>query len=86
MIEDTVNQLIFVVFLGASLVPFYLTSRFGRTPYGMLSALLGLFLIFHWLYHLSESFGIDFFSDIILEPISATFVFGFAVYLYRKSA
>ncbi len=45
--------------------------------------LLGLFLLFHGLYHASEFLGNDFFSDDILEPISILVILVFSIYVSK---
>ena len=86
MYEETLNQIIFIVFVAGASVPVYLTRKFGRSVLGVLSLLLALFLLFHGFYHLTEAFELDFYADVVLEPASAICLLGFAAYYYRKSA
>ena len=86
MLVETLNQVIFIVFLAGAVVPLYLTKKFGRSAYGVLSLMLAVFLLLHGFYHLSESLQFDFFADVIFEPTSVLFLLAFALYYYRKSA
>ena len=86
MYEELLNQAVFVIFLAGALVPLYLARKFGKSSLGILSVTLALFLVLHGFYHLAESAGLDLYADVVFEPFSVVFLFGFAVYLYRKSA
>lgn len=86
MYEELLNQAVFVVFLAGAFVPLYLARKFGQTSLGIMSMLLAVFLVFHGFYHLAASFGLDFYSDVVFEPLSVGFLFVFAVYFYRKNA
>jgi hypothetical protein len=45
--------------------------------------LLGLFLLMHGLYHVSEFIGNDFFSDDILEPLTIVFLLSLSLYVKK---
>jgi len=50
----------------------------------IMSLLLGLFALTHGFYHLAEAFGIDFLSDVVLEPSSVAFLLAFGLYYSKK--
>ena len=84
MLEDLLNQVVFVIFVSGAIVPLYLVKKLGRTSFGIMSALLAAFLVFHGLYHFSGSLDLDFYSDVVLEPLSTVFLLSFAIYMYKK--
>ena len=71
---------------GVGIVPLIISIRVKIFSLRVLSLLLGLFAIFHGLYHLTEAYGLDFFSDVILEPVSVAFLLAFGLYYSKKAA
>jgi hypothetical protein len=79
------NILAWIALFGVGIVPLIISFRVKVRSLRILSLLLGLFAIIHGLYHLSEVFSMDFFSDVILEPISVAFLLAFGIYYSKKA-
>ncbi len=78
------NFLAFVALSLAGIVPVLIAVRVKIPSLRILSLLLGLFAITHGLYHLAEAYGVDFLSDVILEPTSIVFLLAFGLYYSKK--
>ena len=79
------NFLAWVALFGVGIVPLIISFRVKVRSLRIISLLLGLFAITHGLYHLSEAYSMDFFSDVILEPISVLFLLAFGIYYSKKA-
>ncbi|MBO0888878.1 hypothetical protein J2P12_07240 [Candidatus Bathyarchaeota archaeon] len=84
-LEWLLNFLAWAALFGVGIVPLVISIRVKIFSLRVLSLLLGLFAIFHGLYHLTEAYGLDFYSDVVLEPISVVFLLAFGVYYSRKA-
>jgi hypothetical protein len=80
---DALNISIFVIFLGASIIPFYAARRLGKTTLGLVSLVLALFAVTHGVYHLLFVIGMFDLSIVVFGPMSAALLLVFAVYLFR---
>ena len=83
-LEWTLNFLAFASLCLVGLVPILIALKVKIPSLRMMSLLLGLFAITHGLYHLAEAFGIDFLSDVVLEPTSIVFLLAFGFYYSKK--
>lgn len=79
------NILAWVALFGVGIVPLIISFRVKIRSLRILSLMLGLFAIVHGLYHLSEAYSMDFYSDVILEPISVAFLLAFGIYYSKKA-
>jgi hypothetical protein len=79
------NILAWIALFGVGIVPLIISFRVKVRSLRILSLLLGLFAIIHGSYHLSEAYSMDFFSDVILEPISVAFLLAFGIYYSKKA-
>jgi len=79
------NILAWVALFGVGIVPLIISFRVKVRSLRILSLLLGVFAIIHGLYHLSEAYSMDFYSDVILEPISVAFLLAFGIYYSKKA-
>jgi hypothetical protein len=79
------NVLAWTALFGVGIVPLIISVRVKVRSLRILSLLLGLFAIAHGFYHLSEAYGLDFYSDVFLEPISVVFLLAFGVYYSKKT-
>ena len=87
--EDVANLATSIVLVSASVVPLGVAItmklpqlavfRRGVRVVKISTVLLGLFLLLHGLYHLSEFIGNDVISDDILEPLSIAVLLAFAL-------
>jgi hypothetical protein len=84
-LEWLLNFLAWVALFGVGMVPLMISIRVKIFSLRILSLLLGLFAIFHGLYHLTEAYGLDFFSDVVFEPISVAFLIAFGIYYSKKA-
>ena len=62
----------------AAFVPIYLSFRL-RDRFRKLLIALGIFILFHGVYHVFGSLGYDFIASSILEPISAAALVAFGI-------
>ena len=83
-LEWTLNFLAFVSLFLVGLVPILISLRVKIPSLKIMSTLLGLFALTHGFYHLAEAFGIDFLSDVVLEPTSIVFLLAFGLYYSKK--
>ena len=79
------NLLAWIALFGVGIVPLVISVRVKVRSVRIISLLLGLFAMVHGLYHLSEAYGMDFYSDVILEPLSVVFLLAFGVYYSKKT-
>ena len=79
------NILAWIALFGVGIVPLIISFRVKVRSLRILSLLLGLFAIIHGFYHLGEAYSMDFFSDVILEPLSIVFLLAFGVYYSKKA-
>jgi hypothetical protein len=79
------NLLTWAAFFGVAAVPILVAIRVKSFSLRVLSLLLGLFAITHGLYHLTMAYGLDFLAQVILEPVSVTFLLAFGIYFSRKA-
>ena len=84
-LEWLLNFLAWVALFGVGIVPLVISIRVKIFSLRVLSLLLGLFAVLHGLYHLTEAYGLDFYSDVVLEPISVVFLLAFGVYYSKKA-
>ncbi len=84
-LEWFLNFLAWAALFGVGIVPLLIFIRVKILSLRILSLLLGLFAITHGLYHLTEAYGLGFFSDVILEPVSVVFLLAFGLYYSRKA-
>jgi len=94
MYEDIANLVTAVALILPAAIPIALTFKMRNVPIPALrkgirtiqitTLLLGSFLLLHGLYHLSEYFGNDYFSDDVLEPASILILVVFALYVKRS--
>jgi hypothetical protein len=82
--EWLLNFLASIALFTVGIVPIFIALRVKVHSLRIMSLLLGLFAITHAFYHLAEAYGIDFASDIILEPISVIFLLAFGLYYSKK--
>ena len=70
----------------ASIIPIYLSFKL-KNELRILTILLGIFAIFHGIYHLIYAIGLETFSEEILQPISIVILilFGVAYMKIRKN-
>ena len=85
-LEWLLNILAWVALFGVGIVPLLISFKVKVRSLRILSLLLGLFAVTHGMYHLSVAYGIDFLSDVILEPISVGFLLAFGFYYSKKAA
>ena len=85
-LEWLLNILAWVALFGVGIVPLFISFKVKVRSLRILSLLLGLFAVTHGMYHLSVAYGIDFLSDVILEPISVGFLLAFGFYYSKKAA
>ena len=85
-LEWLLNILAWVALFGVGIVPLLISFKVKVRSLRILSLLLGLFAITHGMYHLSEAYGINILSDVILEPISVGFLLAFGFYYSKKAA
>jgi len=83
-LEWTLNFLAFAALCLVGLVPILISLRVKVPAIKIMSLLLGLFALTHGLYHLAEAFGVDFLSDVVLEPTSIVFLLAFGLYYSKK--
>ncbi len=83
-LEWTLNFLAFASLCLVGMVPILIAFKVKIPSLRIMSLLLGLFAITHGFYHLSETFGIDLLSDVILEPLSVVFLLAFGLYYSKK--
>jgi hypothetical protein len=82
-----------IVLISTSIIPISLALRMKLPELSSLrrgvrvsqvsTLLLGLFLLMHGLYHVSEFIGNDFFSDDILEPLTIVFLLSLSLYVKK---
>lgn len=80
------NILTWGVFFGVAIVPIIIAIKVRSAPLRKLSLLLGVFAIAHGLYHLTLAYGLNFVANIILGPVSVTFLLAFGLYYTKKAA
>lgn len=80
------NLLTWGAFLAVGIVPFLIAIRVKTASLRVLSLLLGVFAFAHGLYHLTLAYGQYWISNIILGPLSVTFLLVFGLYYSRKAA
>ena len=70
----------------ASIIPIYLSFKL-KNELRILTILLGIFAIFHGIYHLIYAIGLETFSEEVLQPISIgiLLLFGVAYMKIRKN-
>ena len=83
-LEWMLNFLAFASLCLVGLVPIMISLRVRIASLRIMSLLLGLFALTHGFYHLAEAFGIDFLSDVVLEPSSVAFLLAFGLYYSKK--
>jgi len=66
----------------ASIIPIYLSFKL-KNELRILTILLGVFAIFHGIYHLIYAIGLETFSEEILQPISIGILILFGI-IYLK--
>jgi hypothetical protein len=79
------NVLTWAAFFGVAIVPVLVAIQVKSFALRVLSLLLGLFAITHGLYHLTLAYGLFFVAQVILEPVSVTFLLAFGIYYSRKA-
>ena len=92
--EDIANLATAIVLVSTSTIPIILSVVMREPKDASLkravqvtrvsTLLLGLFLLVHGLYHVSEYFGNDFYSDDILDPASILILLGFTFYVWKN--
>lgn len=85
-LTDTLNVSIFVIFLGISAVPFYVSKKLGATALGLVSLALGAFAILHGTTHLLLGLGDSELALTVFGPISTGLLLVFAVYMYQRGS
>jgi hypothetical protein len=83
-LTEMLNIAIFLVFMGVSVIPFYVTAKLGATTLGLASFVLGVFAVTHGFYHLLFAAGMYDLSLGFFGPVSAAFLLVFAAFLYRR--
>jgi hypothetical protein len=83
-LEWLLNFLAWAALFSVGLIPLLMAIRLKVRSLRLLSLFLGLFAITHAFYHLSEAYSADFFSDVILEPVSIVFLLAFGLYYSKK--
>jgi hypothetical protein len=83
-LEWTLNFLAFASLCLVGLVPLLISVRVKIPTLRIMSLLLGLFALTHGFYHLAAAYGIEFLSDVILEPSSVVFLLAFGLYYSKK--
>jgi len=76
---------LFMIMVGAGIVPLIMAFRAKVRSLKILSVLLGLFAVVHGFYHLASGFQQDFIADAVFEPISLMLLVGLGAY-YSKVA
>ena len=74
---------LFVIMLGAGIVPLIMAFRVKVRSLRILSLLLGLFAVVHGFYHLASGFQQEFLAEGVFEPISLVLLVGLGAY-YSK--
>lgn len=80
------NILTWGAFFGVAIVPMIIAIKVRSGPLRKLSLLLGVFAVAHGLYHLTLAYGLYFVANIILGPVSVTFLLAFGLYYSKKAA
>jgi len=80
----TLNLLAFASLFVVGLVPLYLFFRLKVRSLRILSLLLGLFATIHGVYHLAYDFNQPFLAQVVLDPVSITFLLAFGLYYSKK--
>ncbi len=80
----TLNVLAFAALFLVGIIPILIAIRVRIPSLKIMSLLLGLFAMTHGLYHLTQAYGIELLSDVILEPVSVGFLVAFGIYYSRK--
>ena len=80
------NTLTWAAFFGVAIVPIIIAIKVRSASLRKLSLLLGVFAIAHGLYHLALAYGVYPVANIILDPVSVTFLLAFGLYYTKKAA
>ena len=80
------NVLTWGAFIAVGIVPIMIALKVKSPTLRTLSLLLGVFALAHAFYHLTLAYGQDFIPNIILGPISVTFLLAFGIYYSKKAA
>jgi hypothetical protein len=83
-LTDILNISIFVIFLGISVIPFYIAGKLGKTTLGLVSLVLGLFAVTHGFYHLFFAVNMADLSLVLFGPLSSGLLLVFALYMYKR--
>jgi hypothetical protein len=83
-LTDMLNISIFVIFLGISIIPFYVAGKLGKTTLGLVSLVLGLFAVTHGVYHLLFAINMVELSLVLFGPLSSGLLLAFALYMYKR--
>ena len=76
---------LFLIMVGAGIVPLIMAVKAKVRSLRILSLLLGLFAVVHGFYHLASGYQQDFLADAVFEPISLILLVGLGAY-YSKVA
>ncbi len=85
-LTDALNISIFVIFVGVSVVPFYIAGKLGRTSLGLVSLVLGLFAVTHGVFHLLLGLNVEELAFVVFGPLSTALLLVFAIFLYRRAS
>ena len=83
-LETLLNIMAFAALFLVGIVPLYIAATVKIRTLRLLSLLLGLFAVFHGLYHLFAAYGQSLLADGIFEPISVAFLLSFGIYYSKK--
>jgi uncharacterized membrane protein HdeD (DUF308 family) len=75
---EEIHYISSVFIFAASIIPIYLSFKL-KNRLRVLTILLGVFAIFHAIYHVVYAVGIETFGEEILQPISITILILFGV-------
>ena len=80
------NILTWGAFIAVGIVPIMIALKVKSPSLRILSLFLGAFALAHAFYHLELAYGQDFVANIILGPLSVTFLLAFGLYYSKKAA
>ena len=83
-LASTLNFLAFASLVAVGIVPLYLSFKAKSKTLRSLSLLLGLFAIIHGVYHLAFDLNQSYLANVVLDPVSVTFLVAFGLYYSKK--